>query len=50
MSYIRRMVACGAVLAVLAQVPPALIAATFSVATYNLENYLDEAAFVIDSD
>lgn len=44
MRYIRPMIACGAVLVVLAQSPPSLVAATFSVSTYNLENYLDEPA------
>src|ERR1041385_2042459 len=44
MRYIRSVVACGAVVAVLAQGPPPLVAATFSVSTYNLENYLDEPA------
>ena len=41
---IRAMIACGAVLLVFAQSRPSLAAGTFSIATYNLENYLDEPA------
>src|SRR5213083_892839 len=41
---VRAMVACGALFLVLAQSRPSLAAGTFSVATYNLENYLDEPA------
>ncbi len=38
----RVLVACGAGLLVLAQSRASLAAGTFSVATYNLENYLDQ--------
>src|SRR6058998_3829564 len=37
-------VTCGALLLVFAPGHPSLAAGTFSVATYNLENYLDEPA------
>jgi len=40
---VRAMIACGAVLLVFAQSRPSLAAGTFSIATYNLENYLDES-------
>jgi len=42
----RTLLVCAAALVVFvfAHVPPALFAGTFSVATYNLENYLDEPA------
>src|SRR2546422_208089 len=38
----RGLVTCGAILLALARSPPSFAAETFSVATYNLENYLDE--------
>src|SRR5207249_8564272 len=40
----RGLVTCGAILLALARSHPSFAAETFSVATYNLENYLDEPA------
>src|SRR6266480_1057503 len=42
MMNVRGLVTCGAILLALAQSPPSSAAGTFSVATYNLENYLNE--------
>src|SRR6266513_197879 len=40
----RGLVICGAILLAFARRPPSFAAGTFSVATYNLENYLDAPA------
>src|SRR5437660_8831093 len=40
----RGLLICGAILLASARIPSSFAAGTFSVATYNLENYLDEPA------